>query len=510
MMGTYLRVSIVLQSEFPLNDGGLFWTMTQNLIQNNFVIPKYTTYNLAQIPYIYPPGAFYLNGLISSFLHIPLVTLFRWMPLLFSILSVLLVYPIAKVILSSSRMAVLATFAFAIIKPSFEWLLMGGGVTRSPAFFFSMCSMLATLQAAKVVKNRKWLILSAISVSITAYFHLETAWITSLVLILLYCYYDLSRRIFSFLAYHLIIGILLFSPYLIMVLQYHEFKPLINAFNSGYHDYSVSLGLIVIPNFTAESIFPILAVTGVFGFITCMSSKTYLPVLWILIVILFDPRSVHRSATIPEALLIAVGLDVVLFHGLSKFYSKPSTEMSVENNLVKNKIIFSKNFYPYLVVFLIFTYSFLLSYFDQINFHPTKSLSNYERDALYWIANNTDKERKVLILPANSSWETDWVSEWFPTITNRHSILTVQGYEWIDNAFKKRITDYKQLVECEGLPESCLVDWSTNGLINFDFLMWPKRSEIFTQNQVNLLSSKNGCFLEYQNPDVVIYKCVRD
>ena len=322
LLGGYTRASIVIRANFPLNDGGLFWTMTQDLMQNGFVLPRFTSYNLAQIPFAYPPGAFYVNGLITQLFHIPLEALFRWMPLFFCLLSMLLVYPIALNLFNSPRIAVLATFAFASIQPSYGWLLMGGGVARSPAFFFSMLAILGTVRAARRQENQRYLLLSSVAIALTAYFHLEIAWVTALILILIFLFYDHSHRFFLFLAYHVLIGVILLSPYLITLVKYHGLQPLLSAFSSGHRDFIGSLGLLLIPNYTAEPLFPILAVLGALGGLACFANQMYLPLLWLLLVTLVNPRSVHRSASLPEALLIAIALEMYLFQGISHATSK--------------------------------------------------------------------------------------------------------------------------------------------------------------------------------------------
>ena len=45
LIGGFIRFYIVLQSDFPLNDGGLFYTMIKDLIANNYHLPLVTSYN---------------------------------------------------------------------------------------------------------------------------------------------------------------------------------------------------------------------------------------------------------------------------------------------------------------------------------------------------------------------------------------------------------------------------------------------------------------------------------
>ena len=66
LFGTFVRVMPVLQAGFPLNDGGLFYTMTSDLQKAGYALPAVTTYNGLGIPYAYPPLPFYLAALPRS------------------------------------------------------------------------------------------------------------------------------------------------------------------------------------------------------------------------------------------------------------------------------------------------------------------------------------------------------------------------------------------------------------------------------------------------------------
>src|SRR5512133_240620 len=80
VVGGYVRLVYVLASPFPLNDGGLFYQMTQELIANHFRLPAITDYNHLGIPYAYPPLAFYLTGLLSQLSGWSLLEIYRVLP----------------------------------------------------------------------------------------------------------------------------------------------------------------------------------------------------------------------------------------------------------------------------------------------------------------------------------------------------------------------------------------------------------------------------------------------
>ncbi len=90
-LGLILRLYFVLRTDFPLNDGGLFYTMVQDIQRDGFLLPAYTSYNLDNIPFSYPPIAFYLAGISQLLTGASLVDIFRLLPALFSLLTIVVV-----------------------------------------------------------------------------------------------------------------------------------------------------------------------------------------------------------------------------------------------------------------------------------------------------------------------------------------------------------------------------------------------------------------------------------
>ncbi len=131
-VGGLIRLWFVLQSDFPLNDGGMFYLMTQELERAGYRLPACTAYNGAGIPFAYPPLGLYLAGLTADLGHWPLVDVFRFLPLAFSVLAIPAFYGLAGALLADEQQAAVAVFAFVLLPNSFTWQIMGGGVTRAP------------------------------------------------------------------------------------------------------------------------------------------------------------------------------------------------------------------------------------------------------------------------------------------------------------------------------------------------------------------------------------------
>ena len=150
--GLYVRLFPVLKADFPLVDGGMFYTMIKDLQAAHFSLPAFTTYNQAQIPFAYPPLAFYLTGIINSLTGIPLLGIIQWQPLLISILTLPVFYYLVRQVTGSETRASLGTLIFALTPNSYWWNIVGGGLTRSlGALFFT----LAAISAWKMYREKK-------------------------------------------------------------------------------------------------------------------------------------------------------------------------------------------------------------------------------------------------------------------------------------------------------------------------------------------------------------------
>ena len=118
-----VRFYPALLSNWPLNDGGLFYRMTQDLLDQHFSLPFYASYNGNVIPFGYPPLAFYLMAFFQHFFHIDIISQLRLLPALISTLTIPAFYFLSKSITRSKIISVIAAFAFALMPSGFLWLI---------------------------------------------------------------------------------------------------------------------------------------------------------------------------------------------------------------------------------------------------------------------------------------------------------------------------------------------------------------------------------------------------
>src|SRR5258707_746457 len=75
-----LRIPYFHGRMFPLNDGGMFAQIIDDIRAAHFVLPTHTTYNFLDIPLSYPPLAFYFGALCTLLTRQDTVTVLTWLP----------------------------------------------------------------------------------------------------------------------------------------------------------------------------------------------------------------------------------------------------------------------------------------------------------------------------------------------------------------------------------------------------------------------------------------------
>jgi hypothetical protein len=87
ILGAAVRLAPIVSLEYPLNDGGLFAQLVDDLLTNCFRLPEFTTYNQGGIPYAYPPLSFYLAASLVRLLPVSTITGVRLLPAIVSLLT---------------------------------------------------------------------------------------------------------------------------------------------------------------------------------------------------------------------------------------------------------------------------------------------------------------------------------------------------------------------------------------------------------------------------------------
>lgn len=430
LLGGWFRFMPAWLAGFPVNDGGMFYAMIKDLKANHFVPPLYTTYNQLNIPFAYPPLALYIGALISSVFKVSEFEILRWLPAFVNMLTIPAFYFLAKEITNDKLKSAIAAFVFAFTPHLLEWLSMGGGLTRSFGTLFMMLTALFSYRMF-VLEHNKYILLTILVGSLTALSHTES---TIFAIALPVLFWLFTSRSIRGVKQGLMVAIGVFAlagGWYGFIISRHGLDPFLSASQTGGQTPLAFLLLFNIRNITAEPFIDLVGVIGILGMITLLSKKKYLIAAIYVMVYLIQPRSAHTIVNIP----LAMAAGVFIVDTLLVQIKKPFVLI-----IVAAPIFFANIFYH--------------SYIVSLN-----NVSEEERAAFQWIQDNTPEDSHFLVLTGEPVPFCDSTSEWFPALTKRHNITTIQGREWVTGEGIAELLDLKIAYEkCLDKGLECLED----------------------------------------------------
>ncbi len=454
IFGGWVRLFIPTIAGFPVNDGGLFYVMVRAIQENNFQLPLFVQYNGHDIPFAYPPLAFFIGAFLSSILRVSAIEILRWLPAVVLIATIPAFYSLAKNILNSSFEAGIATLIFAFTPRAMTWLIMGGGLTRSFGLLFLLLAN-ASVYRLFVDGKKRELVLSILFSALVVLTHPETT-IHAIGFSLLFWLFKGRNKAGTLNALYVGLGTLALSTawWIPMLLRF-GLDPMLAATQTGFHSILSLLPIFTV--LTDEPLMTLIAVLGMIGFATRLAQKDYLlPAAYILPFIV-EPRSAPTFAMIPFAMLAGIALtDIIL----------PTPKKT--NPRVALAVMFFIGFY-------------LLGstlYFGTQLAGTTVSMAN--REAFDWVKSNTPLESRFLVLTGENDLFCDGVSEWFPALTGRVSLTTIQGTEWLPGKFSVAVSTQPTIQNCLSGDDAlrCIEQTAKRANLQYDFIYIARQSTI--------------------------------
>jgi hypothetical protein len=411
-LGAWVRLLYPLGSAFPLNDGGMFYVMVQDLTSNGYRLPAFTSYNSAGIPFAYPAVAFYLAAALSRVW--PLPDVLRVLPPLLATLAMPVFYLLARDVLTDllgedrgRAAAWVALAAYALIPSSFQWQIMGGGLTRSLGYLAALTT-LWLLWRFYVCWQWRYLVGSILGLALAVGSHPELGWFTVFSLGLLFVMRGLRRGLPGALA---TIGLgasalLLTSPWWLTVLSQHGVAPFLAAFSTGEHGNAWALPFQA-TSFTGEPWLTIWGALSVLGIIACLRDRRFLLPAWLLLVYVLDPRKGMSLGSVPLAMMIGYGIETVLCQRFPGWAGRAA---------LGGVLVYATVAALALAVMPLSSWAVL----------PAG-----EREAMTWVREHTPADSQFLVVSSSWLWARDQAGEWFPALAERTSLTTVQGREWV-------------------------------------------------------------------------------
>ena len=464
-----IRLAAPLSSVMPINDGGLFYTMIEDLVTNHYRLPLTTTYNQAQIPFAYPPLALYAYALIMDLTGLSLLDLLRVLPTLISILTIPAFYVLAKEILDSKVALLLAVAAFAFIPRSYIWLIMGGGATRALGYLFALLAIRQTYRLFRSGHLKDALPAILLS-SLVVLSHPEAAFHTLLSSLFFYVWKDRSKT--GFLHSLLVAGgvFITTAPWWLMVTIRHGLDTLAApAIAVSQDNISLLMRLfnLFIFRLTEEPFLNLFGVLGLIGIFILLAKRQFFIPIWLFILYIIEPRSAPLYMMIPLAMGFGYGMEKIILPRLSGLdalhgSNQGETTGSDRNLLLEGQI--AKIFIGFL-----FAYGVMSNYYTGSQMLSKFTLNDQDRDALAW-AQTTSTDSRFLVITQEKAL-LDPSSDWFPALAGRTSVGTVYGYEWVsDGQFDYRLTRARALQNCATQGISCLDMWQREYGETYDYV----------------------------------------
>jgi len=496
-LGTYVRAARTLAYDFPLNDGGLFYTMVRDLQRAHYQLPAFTSYNAANIPFAYSPFGLYVAAMLNDVTHISLIQIFRFVPLIVVVLTMLAFFLLARSILKSKPAVIAAVFAFALIPRSFIWLIMGGGMTRAFGFLFAI---LALYMAHEMYEREEVRLAfpTALFSGLTILSHIETGKFLAYSMAIFFLCYGARRK--GLLHATLVAAgtAVVVAPWFITVVASHGIAPFQYANQTGSSIFTGPADRQNIRNMihvfglgTNEPYFWLLGTFGLLGalifvvrsFASVQRREYQLPALpiWWLVIVLLDNRAANTYTTIPVALCAGVGIAEMLIPALTRAIgdlpNARQTMLSLDGASEWRRAWAAalRHWPAVLVCFFLLWYATWGALTTSANVSgdlpALTGLARNERAAMQWAARETPAGSRFLVVSGKGIWASDNVSEWFPTLSGRISLATPQGYEWMpDRMFQVQIWKHDQLQACAFQDASCLDRWSVMTGDTFDYV----------------------------------------
>jgi hypothetical protein len=138
-------------------------------------------------------------------------------------------------------------------------------------------------------------------------------------------------------------------------------------------------------------------------------------------------------------------------------------------------------------------------------------VSNDTLQAFEWILSHTDEESRFLVLTGETAALEDFTNEWFPVLTRRMSVTTLQGLEWsgIGN-FSNRILLLEEIQRCRLNQKilECAESLAEKSNLRFDYFLILRKSTdpLIPYLESPPLDEKRQYEIVYTSDDVFVLK----
>lgn len=425
-----------LRYELPLGFAGLYALMAEELAANHFSLPETIPfYGPGGIPFTHPPAAFYVMGLFTEILGVPVWSYLRFAGPIFSLLALLPLYAFVLELTQSRVVAATATLLVAFSVPAYILQATSGGVVRGLAFLFMMSGLFVLVRGLRAGRAAD-ISLAALCFGLT----LLTHWLYAQFFVVFTAYYVLlhpNRKGPTRAALVGLGGLILAAPWLLVTIAQHGSDWILASFDAHGNSYFLTLAQNprqLIPWISAnfQHIWRDPMVTGLFllGLVALLSRGRLRWPIFILLVLVVMSEA-ERVLIIWVGIVIGLVLDEFLQHIKSQARTKRLAWVQV-------------GVFLGLALLLLCAWGFVEIRAQRPTLTPdTFALAEVVQEL-------TPSEDTYLVLAGATE------AEWFPYLLRRTPVAASWGSEWTGQ-YSTQLGYVLMVEECAGRPSAqCL------------------------------------------------------
>ncbi len=420
------RADFLGPSPYPPNDGALFVVFAEAVRAAGFALPVAVEFNGARLPFAYPPLSFYLVAAVAE-AGVPLLAVAKWYPIVVAGAAAAAGLLLLRRLLPRSDALLAAAALFLFYHRSFEYLIMGGGISRATGALFAALALLA---AERLAGGWGWgrAALAGFATGAAVLSHPEWGIAAPAgVVVLLACrapaLWPAALRVAAVGA----IAALVVAPWAATVLAEHGPAPFAHASStSAWNPSELALRLLSLQILPAG-----FALFAGLGIVVALRRGEPLWPLLLLAAAVLTPRSALTVAALPAAALAGLGVATLLDAAADALRGRVPPGLAALAPRLRPLGL------PLLALALAGSQLVANAALSDLS-RTLIQLDAPSRAALRWVASETPEGTRVAVL-SGAPWFVDRLGEWFPLLTGREAVTTAQGREWLPGeSFRRR------------------------------------------------------------------------
>lgn len=441
-VATLHKISLFGPSPFPLNDGALFMAFFQAVADAGLRLPDCVAFNGHCLPLAYPPLAFFVTAALEL-AGLDALAIAKWYPLavqsLYSAFGVVLLARVLRPLPGGDTLWLLASVVFLFVFHAYEFLIMGGGITRATGALFWVLALIGAERLCHGVRARP-LLGTGLATGAAVLSHPEWGPSAALCVTVLLAMRarDWRTAILATLGTGAVAAAMV-APWLMHVLATHGPGPFADASATSRWSIAQPVAKLI-----SLRIFPDgLELVCAIGAVAALRSGQAVWLVLLLAMQTLLPRSYPSMMPLIAAPVAALGIDWLWRQGAALLVRLRPALAGLGGPRLKSL--------RQLVLATLLAYGLVV--LGRAITDVRETLRQPQPDAvaaMAWAAEHVPPGRRFVMLTGDS-WDTDETEEWFALLTPHELISMVRGSEWRPRGvFAERAAATRQFNRTQG------------------------------------------------------------